>query len=94
MTSAEWARFTRRYRELLGGARAVVLSGSLPPGVPADAYGVLVALARAAGVPALLDADGEALLAALPRGPTSSSRTSTNSPRSPASRTRRWARPL
>lgn len=69
VTSAEWARFTRRYRELLGGARAVVLSGSLPPGVPADAYGVLVALARAAGVPVLLDADGEALLAALAEGP-------------------------
>ncbi|MFJ2163535.1 1-phosphofructokinase family hexose kinase [Streptomyces sp. NPDC087856] len=69
VTSAEWARFTLRYRELLGGARAVVLSGSLPPGLPADAYGVLVALARAAGVPALLDADGEALLAALAEGP-------------------------
>lgn len=69
VASAEWARFTRRYRELLGGARAVVLSGSLPPGVPADAYGVLVALARAAGVPVLLDADGEALLAALAEGP-------------------------
>ncbi|MEU5594841.1 hexose kinase [Streptomyces sp. NPDC020298] len=66
---AEWARFTRRYRELLGGARAVVLAGSLPPGVPADAYAVLVALARAAGVPTVLDADGEALLAALAEGP-------------------------
>jgi tagatose 6-phosphate kinase len=39
----------------------VVLSGSLPPGVPADSYARLVETAAAAGVPAVLDAHGEAL---------------------------------
>ena len=33
----------------LSGARVVVLSGSLPPGVPDDAYAQLVRIARAAG---------------------------------------------
>ncbi|MEV7602656.1 1-phosphofructokinase family hexose kinase [Kitasatospora sp. NPDC089797] len=65
----EWSRFTDRYRRLLRTAEAVVLSGSLPVGVPTDAYGSLVALAGEAGVPAVLDATGPALLAGLAAGP-------------------------
>ncbi|WP_329197085.1 MULTISPECIES: 1-phosphofructokinase family hexose kinase [unclassified Streptomyces] len=61
ITPAEWARFLTRYEELLAGARAVALCGSLPPGVPVGAYAVLVRTARAAGVPVLLDTSGEAL---------------------------------
>ncbi|MBT2455909.1 1-phosphofructokinase family hexose kinase [Streptomyces sp. ISL-86] len=61
ITAAEWSAFLTRYEGLLAGARAVALCGSLPPGVPVGAYAVLVRLARAAGVPALLDASGEAL---------------------------------
>ncbi|MFJ7245033.1 1-phosphofructokinase family hexose kinase [Kitasatospora sp. NPDC098652] len=60
---------TVRYRRLLRTARAVVLSGSLPLGVPPDAYGQLVALAVEARVPAVLDAEGPALLAGLAAGP-------------------------
>ncbi|MGW2992615.1 1-phosphofructokinase family hexose kinase, partial [Streptomyces sp. NPDC001193] len=56
--SAEWAAFLGRYEELLAGATAVALCGSLPPGVPVGAYAVLVRAARAAGVPALLDPRG------------------------------------
>ena len=58
---AEFAAFLDIYRRSLTGARAVVLSGSLPPGLPADAYATLINEARAAGVPAVLDAHGEAL---------------------------------
>ncbi|MEU9080420.1 1-phosphofructokinase family hexose kinase [Kitasatospora sp. NPDC048538] len=69
VSGAEWSHFTARYRRLLRSARAVVLAGSLPAGVPPDAYGRLVALAAQAGVPAVLDAEGAALRAALAAGP-------------------------
>ena len=65
----EWAAFVTAFGGLLDGCRAVVLSGSLPPGVPTDAYAVLIALARRSGVPVLLDAQGEALKAGLAAGP-------------------------
>ncbi|MEU2059569.1 1-phosphofructokinase family hexose kinase [Streptomyces sp. NPDC013455] len=58
---AEWGTFLDRYEELLAGASAVALCGSLPPGVPVGAYANLVRAARAAGVPVLLDTSGEPL---------------------------------
>lgn len=61
ITPAEWAAFTARFTELLDGARAVALCGSLPPGIHVGAYAELVRLARAAGVPVLLDTSGEPL---------------------------------
>jgi 1-phosphofructokinase family hexose kinase len=53
----------------LPGAELVVLSGSLPPGLPPDSYARMIDLARAAGVPVLLDAHSEPLELALPRRP-------------------------
>lgn len=61
ISAEEWAAFLARYADLLAGARAVALCGSLPPGVPVGAYAVLVRAARTAGVPVLLDTSGEAL---------------------------------
>ncbi|KMS81150.1 sugar kinase [Streptomyces leeuwenhoekii] len=61
VTPAEWHAFQEAYRELLAGARAVALCGSLPPGVPVGAYAGLIRTARAAGVPVLLDTSGEPL---------------------------------
>ncbi|MGW2491308.1 1-phosphofructokinase family hexose kinase [Streptomyces sp. NPDC001606] len=58
---AEWGTFLDRYEELLAGASAVALCGSLPPGVPVGAYANLVRAARALGVPVLLDTSGEPL---------------------------------
>ncbi|MFE0418958.1 1-phosphofructokinase family hexose kinase, partial [Streptomyces tendae] len=58
---AEWSAFQEAYEDLLTGAAAVALCGSLPPGVPVGAYGGLVRAARAAGVPVLLDTSGEPL---------------------------------
>ncbi|MFB7829618.1 1-phosphofructokinase family hexose kinase [Streptomyces hydrogenans] len=57
----EWTAFRARYAELLTGAAAVALCGSLPPGVHVGAYADLVRTARAAGVPVLLDTSGEPL---------------------------------
>jgi tagatose 6-phosphate kinase len=56
---SEFGSFRARYRSLLDGCAAVVLSGSVPPGVPPDAYGQLISMATAAGVPSVLDAGGQ-----------------------------------
>jgi tagatose 6-phosphate kinase len=58
----EYAAFRGAYARALAGCTAVVLSGSLPPGLPPGTYADLGAMATAAGVPAVLDAHGEALL--------------------------------
>ncbi|MEU8891420.1 1-phosphofructokinase family hexose kinase [Streptomyces sp. NPDC048442] len=62
VTPSEWETFLRSYEELLGGAQAVALCGSLPPGIHVGAYADLVRRARTAGVPVLLDTSGEPLL--------------------------------
>lgn len=61
ISAPEWQAFAAHFRELLAGAEVVVLSGSLPPGVPEDAYGTLIRLATAAGVRSILDTSGPAL---------------------------------
>ncbi|MFD4995943.1 1-phosphofructokinase family hexose kinase [Streptomyces buecherae] len=61
VTPAEWAAFADRYAELLDGAAAVALCGSLPPGLPVGAYAQLIRTARTAEVPVLLDTSGEPL---------------------------------
>ncbi|MBC9728885.1 1-phosphofructokinase family hexose kinase [Streptomyces sp. TRM68367] len=61
ISPAEWGAFQEAYEDLLAGASAVALCGSLPPGVPVGAYAGLVRIARAAAVPVLLDTSGEAL---------------------------------
>src|SRR5690606_31225046 len=57
----EFAGFLLAYEALLREARAVVLSGSLPRGLPPTTYATLAAFARDRGVPAIVDADGEPL---------------------------------
>ncbi|GAA2481581.1 1-phosphofructokinase family hexose kinase [Streptomyces longisporus] len=61
ITPAEWSAFQEAYEALLAPASAVALCGSLPPGVPVGAYAGLIRLAKAAGVPVLLDTSGEPL---------------------------------
>ena len=51
------------------GAGVVVLSGSLPVGLPADAYARLVDVAHAHGARVVVDADGAALRDAVTAGP-------------------------
>ena len=57
----EFGTFLRGYEQALEVATAVVLSGSLPPGLAAGTYATLIETAAAAAVPAVLDTHGEAL---------------------------------
>ncbi|SDH88719.1 1-phosphofructokinase family hexose kinase [Nonomuraea jiangxiensis] len=61
VTPVELADFTRHYTSLVAAADVVVISGSLPRGVPVDTYAALAAIAADRGVPAIVDADGEPL---------------------------------
>ncbi len=58
----EYAEFRVRYRKALATSTAVVLSGSLPPGLSPGTYAELSTMATRSGVPTVLDAHGEALL--------------------------------
>jgi tagatose 6-phosphate kinase len=61
IVASEWVSLVERVTRLAAQADVIVLSGSLPPGVPDDAYAQLVRAARSAGVPAILDTSGSAL---------------------------------
>jgi 1-phosphofructokinase family hexose kinase len=66
---AEWEAYERELGVHLRGHGVLVCSGSVPPGSPPDAYGRLAALARAGGLPSVVDAAGETLAATLAAGP-------------------------
>jgi tagatose 6-phosphate kinase len=69
VSAPEYQEFLVAYDKALASSAAVVLSGSLPDGVPADAYAGLIATAAVAGVPAILDASGAALATGAAAGP-------------------------
>ena len=69
VTAAEFAEFSAAYERAVSGAAVVVLSGSLPPGLPDDAYAGLTAIAAGAGVPVILDASGAPLRLGAAAGP-------------------------
>ena len=58
-----------RLDQLAGQVKRTVLSGSLPPGMPADAYATPTRRVQAAGGSVLLDTSGAPLRAALAAGP-------------------------
>jgi tagatose 6-phosphate kinase len=66
VSSAQWTSLLTRFQALAADADAVVLAGSLPPGVPDDAYARLGTASRA---PVLLDTSAAALRAGLAAGP-------------------------
>jgi tagatose 6-phosphate kinase len=69
VSAREFEQFLARYEKALPGSAAVVLSGSLPTGLAADTYATLIESATTAGVPAVLDTHGEALLLGAAAGP-------------------------
>ena len=56
ITGGEFAAFEADYTAALADAAVVVLTGSLPPGLPPGTYADLIRQAAQAGVPAVLDA--------------------------------------
>jgi tagatose 6-phosphate kinase len=69
VSTAEWEQFRGHFAGLLPGVTVVTLSGSLPLGVPDEAYAQLIAVAREAGVSTVLDAEGAALELGIAAGP-------------------------
>jgi 1-phosphofructokinase len=68
ITPGDWAAFESVVGDALPSHGALVCSGSLPPRSPDDAYGRLVRHAHAAGLPAVVDANGPALANAVAAG--------------------------
>ncbi|MFG2100023.1 1-phosphofructokinase family hexose kinase [Micromonospora echinaurantiaca] len=69
VSGAEWQALREQVHRLLTGASVLVLSGSLPPGLPDPAYAQLAGAAARAGVPVILDAAGPPLRAGVAAGP-------------------------
>jgi tagatose 6-phosphate kinase len=69
VAAPEWEQLTAGFSQLVHGAAAVVLSGSLPAGLPVEAYSVLAALASAAGAAVFVDTQPAPLQAALKAKP-------------------------
>lgn len=70
VTPADLARLRERFESLLPDVEVVTLSGSAPNGCPDDVYAPLVAAAKAAGKPVVLDTSGDLLRAGLASAPT------------------------
>ena len=56
---SSYKRFMQRFRSLLVNTSIIVLSGSVPPGMPTDIYHQMITEAKAARVPTVLDTAGE-----------------------------------
>ncbi len=67
---SELARFFMDFQRQLPNADVVTISGSMPKGVPADAYEVMIRLCCDAGKPVLLDTSGVSLKSTLRARPT------------------------
>jgi tagatose 6-phosphate kinase len=61
ISEAEMARFADSYCRLLTRAEVVIITGSLPPGLPAGTYAKLIDLARGSGKQVLFDSSSEPL---------------------------------
>src|SRR6266403_2006497 len=72
ITQSEWSEFQQvcaRAFQLLADKKIVVISGSLPPGVPTEACAALVTSAQSANCLAFVDSSGLPLSKALAGGP-------------------------
>lgn len=69
MRDAEWEALASRVRERLEPGDWLVVSGSMPPGVPEDAVAQLVQVARAVGAHPAVDSSRSGLIAALRASP-------------------------
>lgn len=65
IASADWKCFLDRLPELIKNSQVLTASGSIPPGLPLEAYGEIANIARTYNIPFILDTSGEALKSAL-----------------------------
>ena len=65
LSRAEWLQLLNQLNSAIRTGSMVILSGSLPRGVPVDAYAQIIRSCRKVGVPVLLDCDGPALVSAV-----------------------------
>ncbi|MBE0540345.1 MAG: 1-phosphofructokinase family hexose kinase [Verrucomicrobia bacterium] len=65
ISAQDWGRLLATAKRELARADLLILSGSLPRGLPDNTYAVLLRLAHRFGVKTLLDCDGRAFAAAL-----------------------------
>ena len=61
--------FRKKYKTLLKKTDIVILSGSIPPGVPKDFYFECIQLAKQKGKKVILDADGDAFVEGVQASP-------------------------
>ncbi len=65
LSSSDWQTFVATVSTAAITAHVATISGSLPPGVPAEGIGALIATLQAAGCRVIVDTSGSALVAAL-----------------------------
>ena len=69
ISDEEVQRLKLKYESLVQGMKYVILSGSIPPGVPDNIYRELIDIARHYGVPCVLDTSGQPLVEGLQAKP-------------------------
>jgi tagatose 6-phosphate kinase len=69
LSQAEWRRVLSSVCAALPSASCLILSGSLPRGIPVSAYAEMIRSAQGSGIPVFLDCDGPALADAVRAGP-------------------------
>lgn len=72
IAQSEWREFQKACAnefQRVASKKIVVISGSQPPGIPAEAAGVLLKLAQSSGCLTFLDTSGSSLAEALAAGP-------------------------
>lgn len=69
VSQEEIERMLAKTADLAAGKEFVVLSGSVPPGVPVSFYGEMIEIARKAGAKPVLDTSGEHLKEAIKAAP-------------------------
>ncbi len=69
ITRFDWENLLVKVNELAGAATWVAIGGSLPPGLPDEAYAILGSLVRGRGAKWALDADGSAMESGVRAGP-------------------------
>ena len=72
ITHSEWSEFQQvcvRAFQVAANKKVVLISGSLPPGIPDEAYAALVSSAQSANCLAFVDSHGAAMSKALAAGP-------------------------